>query len=132
MPHSQKNLGLKRDLGDSPYEEQLEGATQQLARLRSLRADGLSERRLLDLAHAHQGIIQSLNAALLVVDREGCITFCNPPAEQILAESAASLHGQLAWDWFQDVSGERTLLARTLATPFVSLTRPVRSRVLGS
>jgi PAS domain S-box-containing protein len=89
---------------------------EQLARLRSLRAEDVSGRRLLDLAHAHQGVIQSLNAALLVVDRKGCITFCNPPAEQILAESAASLHGRLAWDWFPDLAGEDTLLARTLAT----------------
>ena len=53
---------------------------EQLARLRALRAEDASGRRLLDLAHAHQGVIQSLNAALLVVDRRGCITFCNPPA----------------------------------------------------
>jgi PAS domain S-box-containing protein len=89
---------------------------EQLARLRALRAEEASGRRLLDLAHAHQGAIQSLNAALLVVDRKGCITFCNPPAEQILAESAAYLHGRLAWHWFPAMGDEQALLARTLET----------------
>lgn len=47
MPHSQKNLGLERDLGNLPYEEQLEGATQQLARLQQRIAliPDLEERR---------------------------------------------------------------------------------------
>jgi PAS domain S-box-containing protein len=89
---------------------------EQLARLRALRAEDASGHRLLDLAHAHQGVIQSLNAALLVVDRKGCITFCNPPAEQILAESAAYLHGRRAWDWFPGLAGEASLLAQTLET----------------
>jgi PAS domain S-box-containing protein len=89
---------------------------EQLARLRALRAGDAAGHRLLDLAHAHQGVIQSLNAALLVVDRKGCITFCNPPAEQILAENAAYLHGRLAWDWFPGLAGEASLLARTLET----------------
>jgi len=88
---------------------------EQLARVRALRANGASEYRVRDLEHAHQSIIQSLNAALLVVDREGRVSFCNPPAEQILGESAEALHGRLASDWFQDTAREETLLARSLA-----------------
>jgi PAS domain S-box-containing protein len=88
---------------------------EQLARLGALRTSGTSEHRLRDLEHAHQSIIQSLNAALLVVDCDGRVAFCNPPAEQILGESAEALQGRLAWDWFRDTAREQTLLGRCLA-----------------
>ena len=88
---------------------------EQLARLRALHAAEATEQSLRGLEHAHQSIIQSLNAALLVVDRDGSITFCNPPAEQILGEAAQALHGRPARNWFRMAAGDRTLLDRSLA-----------------
>jgi PAS domain S-box-containing protein len=87
---------------------------EQLARVRALRAGDSAQMHLRDLEHAHQSIIQSLNAALLVVDREGRITFCNRPAEQILGVESSVLHGQLAHKWFFGGAGDLALLDRSL------------------
>ena len=89
---------------------------EQLVRTHWLQRGEPAEGRLRDLEHAHQSIIESLNAALLVVDRQGRITFCNRPAEQILGEGAETLHGCSASDWFVDPSREQALLDRTLSS----------------
>ena len=44
-----------------------------------------------ELQRKDDGVLQNLNTALLVVDASARITSSNPPAEQILGESAAAL-----------------------------------------
>ena len=41
-----------------------------------------------------------MNSALLVVDADGRIAACNPPAEQILGEQAEQLRGRSLRRWF--------------------------------
>ena len=55
-----------------------------------------------------------MNSALLVIDGDGRITFCNPPAEEILGERGEVLRGRLIWDWFRGVPRAQILLSRTL------------------
>jgi PAS domain S-box-containing protein len=90
-------------------------ALEQIRRWRAIRERGAVERRILDLQRYNENIIQNMNSALLVVDPEGCITFCNPPAEEILGESAERMRGRSAWEWFRELPREEELLARTLA-----------------
>jgi PAS domain S-box-containing protein len=59
-------------------------------------------------------VTQHLNSALLVVDREGRIASCNPPAEQILAPGGEDLHGRLVSEWFRGGPDGESLLARSL------------------
>jgi PAS domain S-box-containing protein len=77
--------------------------------------DGDRLGRVRDLEQYTENIIQNMNSAMLVVDADGCITFCNPPAEQILGAAHDELRDQPVWTWFEDRPTERALLARTLA-----------------
>jgi PAS domain S-box-containing protein len=70
-------------------------------------ADSASE-----LGDVNHNIMQNMNSALLVIDAEGRIAFCNPPAAQILGQSADALHGQPVRDRFR--GDEDDLLSRTL------------------
>ena len=70
-------------------------------------------RRIAELQHYNENIIQNMNSALLVVDSDGAIAFANPTAERILG--AQSLPGRRIWDWFPTTPRERVLIARTLA-----------------
>ena len=90
-------------------------ALEQIRRCRAARERGAAERRIRDLERYTENIIQNMNSALLVVDMEGRITFCNPPAEQILGEAAEALRGRAVWDWFPDGSGEGMRCRATLA-----------------
>jgi two-component system NtrC family sensor kinase len=89
-------------------------ALEQIRRWRTTRERGLAERRIRDLERYNKNIIQNMNSALLVVDTEGKITSCNPPAEQILARRTEDLCGLSIWDWFQDGEPGGGLVARTL------------------
>jgi len=64
----------------------------------------------------NQNIIQNLNSALLVVDLDGQIVFSNPPAEDILGESAEALRGRPIWPWFEGIPRAEVHVARTLET----------------
>ncbi len=70
-------------------------------------------RRLAELQHYNENIIQNMNSALLVVDADGVVTFANPTAERILR--AEALPGRRIWDWFPTTPRERVLIGRTLA-----------------
>jgi len=91
-------------------------ALEQIQRWRAARDQDVAERRIRDLESYNQNIIQNLNSALLVVDLEGRIVFSNPPAEQILGESAEALRGQPIWPWFAGTPRGEVHVARTLAT----------------
>jgi PAS domain S-box-containing protein len=70
-------------------------------------------RRIAELQHYNENIIQNMNSAMLVVDGGGVITFANPTAERILG--AEGLPGRRIWDWFPTTVREKALIARTLA-----------------
>jgi two-component system NtrC family sensor kinase len=89
-------------------------ALEQIRRFRAARERGAAERRIRDLERYTENIIQNMNSALLVVDMDGRITFCNPPAGRILGEDASALRGRAVWDWFGDGPGRESLLATTL------------------
>jgi two-component system NtrC family sensor kinase len=89
-------------------------ALEQIRRWRSNRERGAARRRIRTLERYNEMIIQNMNSAMLVVDAEGRVTFCNPPAEQILGQSAAALGERPLDEWFCAEPGERGLLARTL------------------
>jgi len=91
-------------------------ALEQIHRWRRLTERGIAERRIQDLQHYNDNIIQNLNSALLVVDNTGTITTCNPPAEEILGGSESALSGRSLWDWFAGVDASEIHVARTLAT----------------
>lgn len=91
-------------------------ALEQIQRWRAARDQGVAERRIRDLESYNQNIIQNLNSALLVVDLEGRIVFSNPPAEEILGESAEALRGRLIWPWFAGIPRDKIHVARTLET----------------
>jgi PAS domain S-box-containing protein len=91
-------------------------ALEQIQRWRAARDQGVAERRIRDLESYNQNIIQNLNSALLVVDLDGKIVFSNPPAEEILGESAKALRGRLLWPWFAGVPQHEIHVARTLET----------------
>jgi two-component system NtrC family sensor kinase len=90
-------------------------ALEQIRRFRAARERGAAERRIRDLERYTENIIQNMNSALLVVDMDGRITFCNPPAGRILGEDASALRGRAVWDWFGDGSGKGSLLATTIS-----------------
>ena len=71
-------------------------------------------RRLAELKRYNENIIQNMNSALLVVDREGRIAFANPTAEGILRGKLAELRGRSIWEWLSDTPRGRELLERTL------------------
>jgi len=91
-------------------------ALEQIQRWRTARDQGVAERRIRDLESYNQNIIQNLNSALLVVDLEGRIVFSNPPAEEILHESAEALRGRPIWPWFAGIPRNEIHVARTLET----------------
>ena len=91
-------------------------ALEQIQRWRAARDQGVAERRIRDLESYNQNIIQNLNSALLVVDLDGKIAFSNPPAEEILGESAEALRGRLIWPWFEGIPRDEIHVARTLET----------------
>jgi PAS domain S-box-containing protein len=91
-------------------------ALEQIQRWRAARDQGVAERRIRDLESYNQNIIQNLNSALLVVDLEGRIVFSNPPAEEILGESAEALRGRMIWSWFTGTPRAEIHVARTLET----------------
>ncbi len=91
-------------------------ALEQIQRWRAARDQGVAERRIRDLESYNQNIIQNLNSALLVVDLDGQIVFSNPPAEEILGESAGALRGRPIWPWFAGVPKDEIHVARTLET----------------
>lgn len=70
-------------------------------------------RRIAELQHYNENIIQNMNSALLVVDPDGVIAFANPTAERILG--AQALPGRKIWDWFPTTPRDKVLMARTLA-----------------
>jgi PAS domain S-box-containing protein len=71
-------------------------------------------RRLAELKRYNENIIQNMNSALLVVDREGRIAFANPTAEGILRGKLGELRGRSIWEWLSDTPRGRELLERTL------------------
>ncbi|HKX45690.1 MAG TPA: ATP-binding protein, partial [Planctomycetota bacterium] len=77
------------------------------------RAEWLS-RRLDALERYNENIIQSINSALLVVDRQGRITFANPTAGQILGLDPAGLPGRRIDDCFETADGATSLLQQAL------------------
>jgi len=91
-------------------------ALEQIRRFRAARERGAAERRIRHLEQYNESIIQNMNSALLVVDLDGRITFCNPPAGRILGEDPAALRGRAVWAWFSSDEEEASLLARTLST----------------
>ncbi len=91
-------------------------ALEQIQRWRAARDHALAERRIRDLESYNQNIIQNLNSALLVVDLDGKIVFSNPPAEEILGETADALRGRLIWPWFAGIPRDEIHVARTLET----------------
>jgi PAS domain S-box-containing protein len=90
-------------------------ALEQIRRFRAAREQKAAERRIRDLERYTENIIQNMNSALIVVDMDGRITFCNPPAGRILGEEASALCGRLVWSWFSGETGDESLLARTLS-----------------
>jgi PAS domain S-box-containing protein len=65
-----------------------------------------------EIGDVNHNIMQNMNSALLVIDAQGRIAFCNPPAAQILGESADALHGRPVRDRFR--GDEEDVLSRTL------------------
>ncbi|MGI9590297.1 MAG: two-component system sensor histidine kinase NtrB, partial [Myxococcota bacterium] len=88
---------------------------EQVRRWRAVRERGATERRIRELERFNEDVIRNMNSAVLVMDTEGLITSCNPPAAQILGHSEAALVSRPADDWFRDDSGQG-IVARTLAT----------------
>jgi two-component system NtrC family sensor kinase len=89
-------------------------ALEHVERWRRLRERGAAARRIRELERYNENIIQNMNSALLVVDMEGRITSCNPPAEQTLGEPGEALRGRPISEWFEK-PGQEDLVARTLA-----------------
>ena len=87
---------------------------EQLQRWRKQLARGVAERRIRDLQRYNDDIIQNLNSALLVVDRDGCIVTANTTAEEILAPGPGGLVGRSVWDWLADQTPEQSVIGRTL------------------
>ena len=55
-----------------------------------------------------------MNSALLVIDADGRITACNPPAELILGEQAEALRGRSLQRWFASDAPGEDWIARSL------------------
>jgi PAS domain S-box-containing protein len=77
--------------------------------------EGSAPRRLRELGPYDDEILQNMNSALLVIDTDGCITACNPPAELILGERADALRGRSVRRWFAGDPPGEDWVARTLA-----------------
>jgi PAS domain S-box-containing protein len=74
----------------------------------------LLAKQVADLQRYNENIIQNMNSALLVVDREGRVTYGNPTAEHILDAEPGGLRGRQVWDWFPNAPREEALIFRTL------------------
>jgi PAS domain S-box-containing protein len=90
-------------------------ALEQIRRHREAQERVRAERRIRDLEELNEHIIQNMNSALVVVNTQGRIAFCNPAAERILGVPAGDLSGQFAWQLFPDTPRDRVLFSRTLA-----------------
>jgi two-component system NtrC family sensor kinase len=75
---------------------------------------GSGSRRLRELARGDDPILQNMNSALLVVDADGKIAACNPPAELILGERAELLRGRSLRRWFASDPPGEDCIARSL------------------
>jgi PAS domain S-box-containing protein len=89
-------------------------ALEQIRRARAARRRGAALRRIRDLERYSEDVIQNMNSAVLVVDAQGRVVTCNPPAGQILGRPSQSLRGESALEWFPDAEG-RGMVGRTLA-----------------
>lgn len=87
---------------------------EQIRRWRAVQERGSAARLIRELERVHQNIIHNMNSALLVVDMEGRITACNPPAEQILSRPESELRGAHVWGWFKRTGDGQDLVAKTL------------------
>jgi PAS domain S-box-containing protein len=90
-------------------------ALEQIRRHREAQERVRVERRIRDLEGLNEHIMQNMNSALVVVDTEGRIAFCNPAAESILGVPAGELSGRFVWKLFPDTPRDRVLFSRTLA-----------------
>jgi len=75
---------------------------------------GTAPRRLRDLGPYDDEILQNMNSALLVIDADGKIAACNPPAELILGEQAETLRGRSLRRWFASGAPGEDCIARSL------------------
>jgi PAS domain S-box-containing protein len=71
-------------------------------------------RRVGELEHYTENIIQNINSALLLVDLLGRISFANPTAGKILAVDCDQLVGRPIADWFGDAETGESLVTRCL------------------
>ncbi len=73
-----------------------------------------AEERVDRLRRYTRNIIQNINSALLVVDREGRVRYANAPAEELLAEPGGALVGRSALSWFESPEGPDIPLTRSI------------------
>jgi PAS domain S-box-containing protein len=95
--------------------QRLDQEGQQLLVLTDVSESEILSRRVGELEHYTENIIQNINSALLVVDLYGHISFANPTAAQILGVREGSLVGRPADDWFGAPGDTESLVGRTLA-----------------
>jgi len=88
---------------------------EQLRRSRAQRERGVAERRIRELKHYNENLIQNLNSALLVIDPDGRVVTGNVMAEKILAAPPGSLAGRMVWDWLAAKPREHSVIGRTLS-----------------
>jgi len=89
-------------------------ALEQIRRWRQLRERRAAHRRIDWLERYNDNIIQSINSALVVVNRDGRITFANPTAGHILGCRAGDLGDRPVADWFTGGDDGPALITRTL------------------
>ncbi len=87
---------------------------EQVRERRAQRAHAATDRRLRALELVSESIVENMNSAVLVVDRDARVVVCNAPAGEILGRPASEIVGESARDWFPDSRG-RCLVSRTLA-----------------
>ncbi|MCP3986862.1 MAG: PAS domain S-box protein [bacterium] len=61
-----------------------------------------------------RNIIENMNSALLVINREGAISYANPTAERALGVGDGELEGRDLRDWFPGAEAEEILPLRTV------------------
>ncbi|MEN8182840.1 MAG: ATP-binding protein [Myxococcota bacterium] len=97
------------------FEELLSAAVlEQLRRWRTTREQSRLRQNLIELRSYNEHIIDNMNSALLVVDREGIITHANPLAERIAGNPSGELPGRPVWELFPDSAPEEVPIARSL------------------
>ncbi len=87
---------------------------EQVRERRSGRARAAAARRMQALELVSESVVENMNSAVLVVDRDAQVVVCNAPAGEILGRPAAEILGASARGWFPDARG-RCLVSRTLA-----------------